>query len=88
MNEPTRDEQKRLVRLREETCRELDRMRREALRGMPYDWEAVDTLLDLLDRAGLPSRTTSGLVEMQRWFMRAAPEGGEERPAREEQESP
>ena len=55
---------------------------------MPDDLEAVDALLDLGDRAGLPSRTTSGLVEMQRWFMRPAPAGGDKPPAQEEKDSP
>ena len=75
MTHPTREDQRRLVRQWEETGRELDRIRRDALRGMPYNWEDVDALLDLGVRSGCPSRTTSGLVEMQRIFMKADPRG-------------
>jgi len=73
MRLPTREEQKFLVRLWDQTGRELDRIRREALRGKEYDWEEVDALLSLGDHSDAPSRTTSGLVEMQRIFMKAAP---------------
>jgi len=69
---PTREEQRQLVRQWEATGRELDRMRRDALRGMPYNWRDVDALLELGDHCQLPPRTTSGLVEMQRWFILAA----------------
>jgi len=69
MKGPTIEEQKQLVRQWEETGRELDRMRRQALRGLEYKWEDVVALLDLGDQADLPPRTTSGLVEMQRLFM-------------------
>jgi hypothetical protein len=70
---PSREEQRRLVRKWEETGRKLERMRRDALRGMEYNWEHVDALLQLADSYDGPPRTTSGLVEMQRWFMNAAP---------------
>lgn len=39
---------------------------------MPYNWEDVDTLLRLGEDYDGPPRLTSGLVEMQRLFMRAA----------------
>jgi len=71
MRMPTREEQKVLVRLWETTGPELERLRREALRGLPYNWEDVDSLLSLADRYDGPPRTTSGLVEMQRVFMKA-----------------
>lgn len=74
MNRPSREEQRGLVRQMEATGRELERVRRERLRGMPYIWADVDALLSLGDHCGSPSRTTSGLVEMQRWFMKAAPQ--------------
>lgn len=70
MNHPTREEQRALVRQWEETGRELDRIRREALRGMPYNWRDVAALLSLGDACQAPPRTESGLVEMQYWFMR------------------
>jgi hypothetical protein len=71
MNSPTDEEQRDLVRQWETTGRELERIRRDALRGMPYNWADVDTLLELGDHYDGPPRTTSGLVEMQRWFMKA-----------------
>jgi len=54
MTQPTREEQRRLVRQWEETGRELERIRKEALRGMPYRWEDVDALLELGVRSGCP----------------------------------
>lgn len=73
MKRPTLEEQKHLVRLWEETGRELERMRREKLRNMPFNWKDVDTLLQLGEGYTGPPRTTSGLVEMARYFMRADP---------------
>ena len=74
MKHPSMEEQRELVRQREETGRELCRLRREALRGLPYNWEDVDALLSLCDGfVEMPSRKSSGLVEMQRWFMRGHP---------------
>ena len=72
MNRPTLEEQRELVRRWEETGQELERLRRERLRGMPYNWEDVDTLLRLGEDYDGPPRLTSGLVEMQRLFMIAA----------------
>ena len=71
MRMPTREEQKQLVRQWKETGAELERIRRDELRGMPYNWEEVDALLSLADRYDGPPRITSGLVEMQRLFMKA-----------------
>ena len=70
MNRPTVEEQRQLVRQWEETGRELSRMRREALRALPYNWEDMDALLSLCDnfKRARPHKS-SGLVEMQRWFM-------------------
>jgi hypothetical protein len=68
---PPPEEQRKLIRQWEETGRELERIRREKLRNMPYHWEDVDALLSLADAFPPPSRTTSGLVEQQYWFMRA-----------------
>ena len=71
MRSPNRDEQRRLVILWEETGRELERLRRKPLRGMPYNWKDVDALLELGDLGTSTPRHSSGLVEMQRWFMKA-----------------
>jgi len=71
MRIPTRAEQKALVKLWEETGRELERIRKEALRGKEYDWEEVDALLRMGDSYDGPPRLSSGLVEMQRVFMKA-----------------
>lgn len=38
---------------------------------MPYNWADVDALLAIGEAFPREPRTTSGLVEMQRWFMRA-----------------
>jgi hypothetical protein len=72
MKKPTRQEQRNLVRQWAATGRELERIRRDALRGMAYNWADVDALLDIGDHCDLTPRLTSGLVEMQRWFMRAS----------------
>lgn len=69
MKHPTLEEQRQLVRQWEETGRELDRIRKERLRGMPYNWRDVDALLELGDHGEYVSRESSGLVEMQRQFM-------------------
>lgn len=71
MNGPTYEEQRKLVRQWDETGRELERIRREALRGLEYNWKDVDALLELGDSYDGPPRTSSGLVEMQRLFMKA-----------------
>ena len=73
MKGPTHEEQREIVRQWEETGRELERIRRNALRGMEYNWAEVDALLEIGCNYDGPPRTTSGLVEMQRWFMRARP---------------
>lgn len=71
MRKPSREEQRRMVQQWEETGPELERIRRNALRGKEYDWKEVDDLLRLGELADLPPRTTSGLVEMQEIFMKA-----------------
>ena len=75
MKRPTREEQRGLVRQWEATGRELERIRRDALRNRPYNWELVDALLQTVDHYEGPPRA-SGLVEMQRWFMLADPRPG------------
>ena len=71
MSGPTYEEQRKLVRQWDETGRELERIRREALRGMEYNWADVDALLAMGDGYDGPPRTSDGLVEMQRLFMKA-----------------
>lgn len=70
MTSPSREEQRQLARQWEQTGRELDAIRRAALKDKPYDWKEVDALLQLGDSYDGPARTTSGLVEMQRLFMK------------------
>ncbi len=72
MNGPSREDQQRLARQWESTGRKLEIIRRERLGGMPYDWASVDALLEMGDHWRGPSRSTSGLVEMQRWFTKFA----------------
>ena len=60
MKKPNRAEQRRLVQQWEETGRELERIRREALKGMPYNWEDVDALLTLGDN--LPPQKITAVV--------------------------
>ncbi|MCX7048703.1 MAG: hypothetical protein NTX50_24850 [Candidatus Sumerlaeota bacterium] len=52
----------------------LEEMRRKELRDLKYEdhYGAVASLLEIGVRFGRP-RTTSGMVEMQRLFMRARP---------------
>jgi hypothetical protein len=73
MKVPNREQQRQIVKLWEATGRELERIRRDALRGMPYNWKDVDALLQLGDSYDGPPRTSSGLIEMQRLFMKLAP---------------
>ncbi len=76
MKRPTKQQQRELVRLWDQTGPALERIRREALRGLSYKWEDVDALLELGDHYDGPPRTTSGLIEMQRLFMKAARKKG------------
>jgi hypothetical protein len=66
---PSPEEQRRLVKQRDETEVLLQEMRWEKLRGKAYDWREVDALLSLADHYTGPPRTTSGLQEQQRLFM-------------------
>ncbi|MBX7255167.1 MAG: hypothetical protein K1Y02_02305 [Candidatus Hydrogenedentes bacterium] len=68
---PPREQLRDLERRREEGFRRIDKLRREALRGKPYNWEEVDALLWLADNYDGPPRFGEGMVEMQRSFMKA-----------------
>ena len=76
MKTPTKKQQRAIVRIWDKAAPELERIRRDELRGKPYCWEDVDTLLDMGDHYDGPPRVTSGLVEMQRLFMKAARKQG------------
>ena len=81
----SREQQRQLVQTWQRAGEELERMRREKLRNLPYRWEDVNALLELGDLYKRPSRETSGLVEMQRWFMEFARRQGLVPPAVAEQ---
>lgn len=72
MSELSKEQQRQLVRTWQQAGAELEIMRREHLRDLIYRWEDVDALLELGDLYKGPPRETSGLVEMQRWFMEFA----------------
>ena len=70
---PTPEEQRELVAKWEKTGKELERIRKEALRDKPYDSLEVVALLDLAKYYDGPPRTTSGLVEMLQYFKKGHP---------------
>jgi hypothetical protein len=71
-----KEQQRYLVRVWDKAGPELERIRREELRGLPYRWEDVDALLEMGDHYDGPRRLTSGLIEMQRQFMELARKQG------------
>jgi len=73
VKQPTKEEQKRLVKQWEVTGPLLEQIRRDALRDLSYNWEDVDALLALGDNYDGPPRFAEGMVEMQRIFMKARP---------------
>ena len=73
MMSPDREEQRTLVKQWEATGRELERIRREALRDMPYNADDVDALLSLGDDLPPNEHNGEGLIEMQRYFMKVDP---------------
>ena len=61
MKRPNEEEQRQLVRQWAETGRLLEQIRREELRGKPYDWKEVDALLSLADHYdGCPAHQRAG----------------------------
>ena len=53
----------------------LENLRRQALQSLEHDAEGVDAVLAVGDSLG-SSRPSSGLVEMQRWFLKLAERQG------------
>ena len=76
MRFPSGAEQRQIVKQWEETGKKLDAIRLAALRDMPYNWEDVVEILQMGDSYDGPPRLTSGLVEMQRLFMKHHPRRG------------
>lgn len=73
MNEAEREQYRRFVENWRRAGPELERIRRDELRAKDTrkDVAGMDALADVGLRFGKP-RETSGLVEMQRWFMEFA----------------
>ena len=71
MNRPTKAQQKAVVEQWRRAAPALEAARRNELANWQYDWTTVDALLEVGDRVGR-TRSTSGLAEMQRFFMKAA----------------
>lgn len=59
-----------------QTGPELDRIHCEELRAYEYNPRDADALLQLGDSFNGPPRLTSGMDEMQRWFMKLAQKQG------------
>lgn len=70
MKRLNRNQQKAVVTQWKRAAPALAKARDEELQQWQYDWKTVDALLDVGDRFGSP-RPTSGLVEMQKWFMKS-----------------
>ena len=75
MKRLTREQQRVVVQQWKKAGPELERVRNEELRKWVYDWTSVDALLELGDRFG-QSREATGMVEMQRLFIKAARQQG------------
>ena len=71
----TKEEMKRLVDIWKRAGPELEKFRYEELRNWVYDWTTVDALLDMGDRFAC-SRSSNGMVVMQKWFMKFAEQKG------------
>jgi hypothetical protein len=75
MKSLTREQMKKVVEQWRQAGPDLTRVRHEELRRWKHDPEVVDALLQIGDRFAR-SRPTSGLVEMQKWFMKLAEKQG------------
>jgi hypothetical protein len=73
---PTKAEQKVIVEQWKRAAPALQQARDEELRTTPYDWITVDALLDIGAKTPFKEEDPNGLVEMQRWFMKAARKQG------------
>lgn len=69
MSTMTMEQIRDVLRRYEKAWEEVDRLRAERLRGMPYNAEEVMALLDLGESYDGPPRFAEGMVEMQRLFM-------------------
>ncbi len=67
MTTMTKEQMRQVVRQWVQAGPELERIKREALRGKPYDEAEVNALLELGDLYR-ESRTSSGLQDMQKWL--------------------
>jgi hypothetical protein len=76
MKKLTKEQQRFLVKLWDKTGPELERIRREELANMPYDWRVVDSLLAIGDMMPRKEEEPNGLVEMQKAFMEIARKQG------------
>ena len=68
----TRAQQKAIVEQWKRAAPALQRARDEELRESCYDETSVDALLDIGANSPFMERDTNGLVEIQKWFLRAA----------------
>lgn len=68
MNQMTKGDWKDYIEQWQRAGPELERIRKQELRGLKYEFLSADALLEIGDRFG-QSRPTSGLVAMQKWFM-------------------
>lgn len=75
MKMPSREEQRYLAKLWLTTGPELERRRLADLRGKEYTPREIDSHLSLANFYDGPPRLTSGMVEMQRIFMKARKQG-------------
>ena len=71
MTEMCRQDWERFVRQWREAGPQLAAIRRNELRSRAYDAEAVDAVLQVGDALGR-SRTSRGLIELQRWLKKLA----------------
>jgi len=70
VKKPTIEEQREMLRRREKGYEIMAKLRRDELRGKPYNFEEVDAVLSLADHYDGQPRLTSGLIEQQRLFMK------------------
>lgn len=76
MSQMTREQTRAFVEQWKRAGPELERIHWEELRQYRYNPSDADAILSLGDSYDGPERVTSGLVEMQRWFMKFAEQQG------------